>query len=304
MFIDKINDLEFFIGPKLYEANMLDLQEEGYIARVKCTEVLCPMDDDFQRLCQPSVSIQLLSVMNPNKFRTCQYLIKYHEQQNHKIMVFSDNVYALKHYAVTMNKRFIYGRISQKERKSILDEFKTDPDFKTLFVSRVADTSFDMPDANVLIQISSHGGSRRQELQRLGRINRAKNCAVDQTYNAYFYTLVSQNTLEVAHSKKRKGYLAEQGYTYEVIKVLDGMDKDQELHYNTKEEQMALLELVHAAAEKDCDEGHDGTVVPRRTVDSTTRQNVKRKFNSCSSVRQNIKRKMDSLHRSTSKRGL
>ena len=40
--------------------------------------------------------------------------------------------------------------------------------------TQVGDNSFDLPDANVLIQISSHGGSRRQEAQRLGRILRAK----------------------------------------------------------------------------------------------------------------------------------
>ena len=39
---------------------------------------------------------------------------------------------------------------------------------------QVADNSFDLPEANVLIQISSQGGSRRQEAQRLGRILRAK----------------------------------------------------------------------------------------------------------------------------------
>lgn len=39
---------------------------------------------------------------------------------------------------------------------------------------QVGDTSFDLPEANVLIQISSHGGSRRQEAQRLGRVLRAK----------------------------------------------------------------------------------------------------------------------------------
>ena len=40
------------------------------------------------------------------------------------------------------------------------------PKVNTIFVSKVADTSFDLPEANVLIQISSHGGSRRQEAQR------------------------------------------------------------------------------------------------------------------------------------------
>jgi superfamily II DNA or RNA helicase len=55
-----------------------------------------------------------------------------------------------------------------------LQNFKFNPKVNTIFVSKVADTSFDLPEANVLIQISSHGGSRRQEAQRLGRILRAK----------------------------------------------------------------------------------------------------------------------------------
>lgn len=38
----------------------------------------------------------------------------------------------------------------------------------------MGDNSIDIPEANVIIQISSHAGSRRQEAQRLGRILRAK----------------------------------------------------------------------------------------------------------------------------------
>ncbi len=36
---DKIADLNFLIGPKLYEANWLELQNGGYIAKVQCAEV-------------------------------------------------------------------------------------------------------------------------------------------------------------------------------------------------------------------------------------------------------------------------
>ena len=43
-----------------------------------------------------------------------------------------------------------------------------------MFLSKVGDNSIDIPEANVLIQISSHAGSRRQEAQRLGRILRPK----------------------------------------------------------------------------------------------------------------------------------
>ncbi|MBW0530862.1 hypothetical protein O181_070577 [Austropuccinia psidii MF-1] len=37
----------------------------------------------------------LLYCMNPQKFQACQFLIKYHEERGDKIIVFSDNVYAL-----------------------------------------------------------------------------------------------------------------------------------------------------------------------------------------------------------------
>ena len=42
--------------------------------------------------------------MNPNKFQACQFLIRFHERRNDKIIVFSDNVFALKNYAIRMNK--------------------------------------------------------------------------------------------------------------------------------------------------------------------------------------------------------
>lgn len=215
---DKIADLNFLIGPKLYEANWLELQKKGFIARVQCAEVWCPMTQEFYReylTCKTSKRL-LLYVMNPTKFRACQYLIRYHERRGDKTIVFSDNVFALKHYAITMNKPYIYGPTSQSERIQILQNFKFNPKVNTIFVSKVADTSFDLPEANVLIQISSHGGSRRQEAQRLGRILRAKKGAIAEEYNAFFYTLVSQDTMEMNYSRKRQRFLVNQGYSYKV----------------------------------------------------------------------------------------
>lgn len=63
--------------------------------------------------CSFFLAFQLLYVMNPNKFRCCQYLIRYHERRGDKTIVFSDNVFALKHYAIKMNKPYIYGPTSQ-----------------------------------------------------------------------------------------------------------------------------------------------------------------------------------------------
>ncbi|XP_054286214.1 general transcription and DNA repair factor IIH helicase subunit XPB [Macrosteles quadrilineatus] len=265
---DKIADLNFLIGPKLYEANWLELQKKGFIARVQCAEVWCPMTPEFYReylVCRTSKKL-LLYVMNPNKFRACQFLVRYHERRGDKTIVFSDNVFALKHYAIKMNKPYIYGPTSQGERIQILQNFKFNPKVNTIFVSKVADTSFDLPEANVLIQISSHGGSRRQEAQRLGRILRAKKGAIAEEYNAFFYTLVSQDTLEMGYSRKRQRFLVNQGYSYKVITKLAGMDEEPDMLYKTREEQGQLLQQVLAASETDADEervpGEGGRAVP------------------------------------------
>ena len=115
---DKISDLNYMIGPKLYEANWMDLAAKGHIANVqvsfsartpsrdtqlslqhslKCAEVWCPMTPEFysEYLKEQSRKRMLLYCMNPRKFQACQFLIKYHEDRGDKIIVFSDNVYAL-----------------------------------------------------------------------------------------------------------------------------------------------------------------------------------------------------------------
>lgn len=43
----KIEDLNFLIGPKLYEANWMELSQKGFIARVQCAEVWCAMPTKF-----------------------------------------------------------------------------------------------------------------------------------------------------------------------------------------------------------------------------------------------------------------
>eukprot|EP00090_Calanus_glacialis_P011129 TRINITY_DN19597_c0_g1_i1.p1 TRINITY_DN19597_c0_g1~~TRINITY_DN19597_c0_g1_i1.p1 ORF type:complete len:796 (-),score=270.13 TRINITY_DN19597_c0_g1_i1:74-2461(-) len=253
---DKIADLNFLIGPKLYEANWLELQKDGFIARVQCAEVWCNMTPEFYRefLTIKSMKKMLLCVMNPNKFRAAQFLIKYHEKRGDKTIVFSDNVYALKHYATALHRPYIYGPTSQAERIQILQNFKYNTKVNTIFVSKVADTSFDLPEANVLIQISSHGGSRRQEAQRLGRILRAKKGGIADEFNAFFYTLVSADTAEMSFSRKRQRFLVNQGYAYKVVTKLAGLEQDKELLYETRESQVTLLHQTLAANDADLEE--------------------------------------------------
>ncbi|KAJ3229847.1 hypothetical protein HDU81_004967 [Chytriomyces hyalinus] len=247
---DKIANLNYLIGPKLYEANWMDLAKKGHIANVKCSEVWCTMTREFYKeyLDQSSRKRQLLYVMNPNKIQACQYLIDFHEQRGDKVIVFSDNVFALKHYATKLNRPYIYGGSSTADRLRTLQQFKYNPAVNTIFLSKVGDTSIDIPEASCLIQISSHYGSRRQEAQRLGRILRAKknstgNSATDG-YNSFFYTLVSRDTEEVFYCSKRQQFLIDQGYSYDIITRMEGMETVAPLVYSTLNQRLELLATI------------------------------------------------------------
>ena len=251
---DKIKDLNFLIGPKLYEANWMELADQGHIAKVQCAEVWCPMTTEFytEYMREKSRKAALLYIMNPRKFQACQFLIDYHEKRGDKVIVFSDNVYALEKYALKLNKAYIYGGTPQNERMRILENFQHNEQVNTIFLSKIGDTSLDLPEATCLIQISSHYGSRRQEAQRLGRILRAKR-RNDEGFNAFFYSLVSKDTDEMFYSSKRQAFLVDQGYAFKVITHLQGIENLEGLAYATAAERRELLQEVMLQNESSVD---------------------------------------------------
>ncbi|KAL2271788.1 hypothetical protein VTJ83DRAFT_1159 [Remersonia thermophila] len=248
---DKISHLNFLIGPKLYEANWMELSQQGHIAKVQCAEVWCPMPTEFydEYLRANARMKRTLYAMNPRKFQACQYLINYHEARGDKIIVFSDELYSLRQYALKLKKVFIYGGTSQSERMQVLENFQHNPEVNTLFLSKIGDTSLDLPEATCLIQISSHFGSRRQEAQRLGRILRAKR-RNDEGFNAFFYSLVSKDTQEMYYSSKRQAFLVDQGYAFKVITQLANIEKTPDLAFATPQECRELLQRTLVDNEK------------------------------------------------------
>jgi DNA excision repair protein ERCC-3 len=91
---------------------------------------------------------------------------------------------------------------------------------RILVVSKVANFAVDLPDANVAVQISGTFGSRQEEAQRLGRILRPK-----KSKKAFFYSVVTRNTVEAGFAEKRQLFLTEQGYSYEIISADDLLQK-------------------------------------------------------------------------------
>ena len=90
-------------------------------------------------------------------------------------------------------------------------------EIRRMVLSKVGNFAIDLPDANVMIQVSGTFGSRQEEAQRLGRILRPK----DGAEPARFYTLVTRDTREMDFSHHRQLFLTEQGYSYEILDESD-----------------------------------------------------------------------------------
>jgi DNA excision repair protein ERCC-3 len=218
---NKIEDLQFYIGPKLYEESWKDLTNQGFLARVQCVEIRVTMSDEFMKEYKAKGDFgrnkgMYLYTGNPNKFFAIQYLIKMHVAHGDKILVFIDSIDILMHFAKILGYPFISGDLKNFERERLLQFFQTLPKWNVLFVSRVGDVGIDLPDANVAIEVSSQFGSRRQEAQRLGRILRPKENK-EGKYQSYFYSLVSIGTDEVKYAIKRQKFLVKQGYSFKII---------------------------------------------------------------------------------------
>eukprot|EP00948_MAST-09A_sp_MAST-9A-sp1_P001096 g1096.t1 len=259
-----IEDLNFLIGPKLYEANWLDLTRARYLAKVACQHVWCPMTAEFYREYLKADDHHLrerLYNLNPIKIRVVDFLIRYHENRGDKILVFADDLFALDVLAARLqggsrNRLKLDGRTGSEERTRAFELFKMDTRLvNTLFVSKIADVAIDLPEASVIIQVSSHYGSRRQEAQRLGRILRPKqDMGDDGQFNAFFYSLVSLDTDEMYYSSRRQRYLIDQGYTFKVVTAESlgvPLSYDQAKVFNVNEEgivdrdkDLALLEEI------------------------------------------------------------
>ncbi|EER20359.1 DNA helicase, putative [Perkinsus marinus ATCC 50983] len=247
-----VEDLQYLIGPKLYEANWQELVNAGYLARVQCIEVWSEMPPLFWKAYLETNTYHVkraLYTSNTNKLMACEYLVALHESRGDKIIVFCDNVVLLKEMAQRTRKAFICGSVSMAERMACIRCFQHSDKINCIYLSQVGDNAIDIPNANVVIQISSHYGSRRQEAQRLGRILRPKAYRDDAGFNAYFYSLVSKDTPEKEYALKRQKYLVDQGYSFKVIADFDESVRKSGLKfaYSGPEAEQHVLEMALVA---------------------------------------------------------
>jgi DNA excision repair protein ERCC-3 len=224
-------DVFSLIGPKKYDVPWRDLEQQGWIAEARCTEIRLNLPPD-QRMNYATASdsrIQYrVAAENPQKMAVVDRLLQRHQGEH--ILVIGQYLDQLRALAKRTGAPLITGKTKTSERERLYAAFKCGEE-RLLIVSKVANFAIDLPDASVAIQVSGTFGSRQEEAQRLGRILRPK--ADGQA--AHFYTLVTRDTRDQDFAANRQMFLTEQGYRYTILDA-DDILADQARERNGKTE--------------------------------------------------------------------
>lgn len=207
----KEDDVFSLIGPKKFDVPWKVLEKQGWIAQAVCTEIRLPLQEALRMpyaVADQKAKFRIASE-NPEKMRCIQSLLERHKQDH--ILIIGQYLDQLEGIQKRFDAPIITGKTPTRDRETIYDDFRSGKQ-RVIIVSKVANFAIDLPDANVVIQVSGTFGSRQEEAQRLGRILRPK----QGDNQAHFYSLVTRDTKDQDFSQKRQLFLTEQGYRYSI----------------------------------------------------------------------------------------
>jgi DNA excision repair protein ERCC-3 len=205
------------VGPKRYDVPWKELEHSGWIATAECVEVRLDLDQskEIEYAVADARKKHRIASENPAKIPVIQQLITRYPDD--KILVIGQYLDQLAELAGILKAPIITGKTPNSERDAVYGDFRKGS-IHVLIVSKVANFAIDLPDASMAIQVSGTFGSRQEEAQRLGRILRPKERM------SRFFTLITRNTVEEDFGSNRQKFLAEQGYTYRIIRYQQESD--------------------------------------------------------------------------------
>jgi DNA excision repair protein ERCC-3 len=214
-------DVFSLIGPKKYDVPWRELESRGWIAEATCTEVRVAMAEPLRMEYAVAEWRQKYRIAseNPAKEEVVARLLD--RYAGNRVLIIGQYLKQLRQLTKRFDIPLITGQTPQSERDDLYDRFRKG-EVRQLILSKVGNFALDLPDANVLIQVSGTFGSRQEEAQRLGRILRPKS----NGEMAHFYTLVTRDTRELDFAHHRQLFLTEQGYSYS---ILDGSEVAMEM---------------------------------------------------------------------------
>ena len=206
------SDVFSLIGPKKYDVPWRELETKGWIAEASCTEVRVGLveSDRMDYAVAEWRNKYRLASENVAKEDVVSAILNNYAQS--RVLIIGQYLSQLRQLRDRFDIPLITGQTPNSEREELYTKFRTG-EIKRLILSKVGNFALDLPDANVLIQVSGTFGSRQEEAQRLGRILRPK----PSGEVAYFYTLVTRDTREQDFAHHRQMFLTEQGYSYSVM---------------------------------------------------------------------------------------
>lgn len=211
-------DVFSLIGPKKFDVPWRVLEQKGWIAEARCHEVRMSLEGDLKMeyaLAEWRDKFRVASE-NPAKDEVVGRLLARHDSEEDRVLVIGQYLKQLRRIAERYGMPLITGQTSNAERESLYARFRAG-EVRRMVLSKVGNFAIDLPDANVMIQVSGTFGSRQEEAQRLGRILRPK----EGSESARFYTLVTRDTREMDFAHHRQLFLTEQGYSYEILDQSD-----------------------------------------------------------------------------------
>jgi DNA excision repair protein ERCC-3 len=208
---NKEDDVFSLIGPKKIDVPWKELERQGWIATANCVEYRLGMDADLRleyALAETRRKYTVAST-NPAKLEVIDAILEHHA--NDQVLIIGQFLDQLKTIAKVLDAPLITGSVRNTQRDELYDKFRRNQ-IRILVVSKVANFAIDLPEASVAIQVSGTFGSRQEEAQRLGRVLRPKS----GDNQAWFYTLVTRDTIDQEFAMNRQLFLTEQGYRYEI----------------------------------------------------------------------------------------
>jgi DNA excision repair protein ERCC-3 len=209
-------DVFSLIGPKKYDVPWRELEGRGWIAEATCAEIRVALPEPLRMeyaVAEWRNKYRIASE-NPAKDEVVSRLLE--RYRGSRVLVIGQYLKQLRRLSKRFAIPLITGQTANAVREDLYEQFRRG-ELRQLILSKVGNFALDLPDANVLIQVSGTFGSRQEEAQRLGRILRPKTGGEV----AHFYTLVTRDTRELDFAHHRQLFLTEQGYSYSIADEAD-----------------------------------------------------------------------------------
>ena len=142
-----------------------------------------------------------IAALSKNKLTRLEEILNSELRSSSKVLVFTQFVAHAEELGRKLGVPVLTGKTIKSKRKLILDLFKNGR-YRAIIFTTVGDEGIDVPDANVGIIVSSTS-SRRQFIQRLGRLLRPQPGKV-----AKLYILATRGTPEERILRKMLYYLS------------------------------------------------------------------------------------------------